>query len=133
MTRTKLLLAAVAACFALNANAAPQGVDTGRVEVVGAQPAAARIGAFTFHSVQGQYQLDDGRILSVTGTRNGEQRTLYADFGDGPTEIVRVGKYRFAALGKDVRLSFEQAGLRRIPDTVRITSQDGRQLALAQR
>ncbi|QOY95632.1 hypothetical protein IM543_07225 [Massilia sp. UMI-21] len=135
MIRTTFLPAAAAALITLSAagvaGAAPQGADAGRVDIVGAQQ--ARIGAFTFHSVQGQYELDDGRILRITGTRHGEQRKLYADFGDGPTEIVRVGKYRFAAMDKDVRLSFEQSGLRRMPDTVRITSPDGRLVALAQR
>jgi len=129
--RTKLLLAAVATFVTLSASAAPEGTE--RVTVVGAQPAQAQLAPFMFDNVQGRYELDDGRMLTVTGKVAGSARTLYADLGDGPTEIVHIGKNRFAAMNKDLRLSFERPDRRRMPDTVRITTAAGRQVALAQR
>jgi len=129
--RTKLLLAAVATFVTLSASAAPEGTE--RVTVVGAQPAQAQLAPFMFDNVQGRYELDDGRMLTVTGKVAGSTRTLYADLGDGPTEIVHIGKNRFAAMNKDLRLSFERPDRRRMPDTVRITTTAGRQVALAQR
>ncbi|MCA1248596.1 hypothetical protein [Massilia sp. MS-15] len=136
--RTQLLLAA-AAFFTLTAattaTAAPaaQGADTERVTVVGAQPKQARMEPFMFDNVQGRYDLEDGRMLTVTGKVSGSERTLYADLGDGPTEIIHVGKNRFVAMGKDLRLSFERPNSRRLPDTVRISSGTSHYMALAQR
>jgi hypothetical protein len=72
-------------------------------------------------------------MLTVTGKVEGRHRTLYADLGDGPVEIVHVGKSRFVAMGKDLRFAFERPNSRRLPDTVRITNVAGRQVALAQR
>jgi len=129
--RTKLLFAAAATFFALSASAAPQGTE--RVNVVGVQPAQAQLAPFMFDNVQGRYELDDGRTLTVTGKVAGSTRTLYADLGDGPTEIVHVGKNRFTAMNKDLRLSFERPDRRRMPDTVRISTATGRTVALAQR
>jgi hypothetical protein len=133
--RTKLLLAAAATFFALSATAtaAPQDSDTGRVTVVGAQPKQAPMAALMFDNVQGRYDLEDGRMLTVTGKVDGRVRTLYADLGDGPTEIVHIGKNRFVAMGKDLRFAFERPNMRRLPDTVRISSLAGRHVALAQR
>jgi len=131
--RTKLLLAAAATFFTLTATAAPQGEGTERVNVVGAQPQQAQLAPLMFDNVQGRYELEDGRMLTVTGKVDGKRRTLYADFGDGPTEIVHIGKSRFVAMGKDLRLSFERPNSRRLPDTVYITNLAGRQVALAQR
>lgn len=131
--RTKLLLAAAATFFTLTATAAPQGAGTERVDVVGAQPRQVQLAPFMFDNVQGRYDLEDGRMLTVTGKVDGRTGTLYADLGDGPTEIVHVGKSRFVAVGKDLRLTFERPNTRRLPDTVRISSLAGRQLALAQR
>ncbi len=131
--RTKLLLAAAATFFTLTATAAPQGVGTERVDVVGAQPKQTQMAPFMFDNVQGRYDLDDGRMLTVTGKVDGRSRTLYADLGDGPTEIVHIGKNRFVAMGKDLRLAFERPDSRRMPDTVRISTAAGRQVALAQR
>jgi len=130
--RTKLLLAAAATFFTLTASAAPQA-GTERVNVVGAQPKQTQMAPFMFDNVQGRYDLDDGRMLTVTGKVEGRNRTLYADLGDGPTEIVHIGKNRFVAMGKDLRLTFERPDSRRLPDTVRISTVAGRQLALAQR
>jgi hypothetical protein len=131
--RTKLLLAAAATFITLTATAAPEGIDTGRVDVVGAQPKQTQMAPFMFDNVQGRYDLEDGRILTVTGKVDGRHRSLYADLGDGPVEIVHVGKSRFVAMGKDLRFAFERPNSRRLPDTVRITNVAGRQVALAQR
>ena len=129
--RTKLLLAAAATFFALSATAAPQ--DAERVTVVGAQPKQTMMAPFMFDNVQGRYDMDDGRMLTVTGKVAGRTRTLYADLGDGPVEIIHVGKNRFVAMDKDMRLAFERVNSRRMPDTVRISTANGRQIALAQR
>jgi hypothetical protein len=131
--RTKLLLAAAATFITLTATAAPEGIDTGRVDVVGAQPKQTQMAPFMFDNVQGRYDLEDGRMLTVTGKVAGRNRTLYADLGDGPTEIVHIGRNRFVAMGKDLRFAFERPNSRRLPDTVRITNVAGRDIALAQR
>ncbi|MGH8854303.1 MAG: hypothetical protein ACREWI_08495 [Telluria sp.] len=133
--RTKLLLAAAATFVTLTATAAPQGADTERVDVIGAQPKQAMMAPFMFDNVQGRYDLEDGRMLTVTGKVDGRTRTrtLYADLGEGPTEIIHVGKNRFIAMGKDLRFAFERPNSRRMPDTVRISQANGRQIALAQR
>lgn len=130
--RTKLLLAA-ATFLTLTAGAAPQDSASGRVDVIGAQPKQMQMAPFMFDKVQGDYRLDDGRILTVTGKVGGQGRKLYADLGDGATEIVHVGKNRFVAMGKDLRLSFDRPDGRRVVDTVRVSNLDGRQVALAQR
>ena len=131
--RTKLLLAAAATFFTLSATAAPQGKDSERVDVVGAQPKQMQMAPFMFDGVQGSYGLEDGRMLTVTGKVDGRNRTLYADLGDGPVEIIHVGKNRFVAMNKDMRFAFERLDSRRLPDTVRISTLAGRQVALAQR
>ncbi|RZA35574.1 MAG: hypothetical protein EOP92_09830 [Lysobacteraceae bacterium] len=133
--RTKLLLAAAATFVTLSASASPQGVGTERVTVVGAQPQQTRMAAFAFDGVQGDYALEDGRTLTVTGKVDGRThaRTLYADLGDGPTEIVHVGKNRFVAAGQDLRLSFDRQEGRKPSKNVHITSQAGHSVALAQR
>ena len=131
--RTKLLLAAAATFVTFAATAAPQGAGTERVTVVGAQPAQAQLLPMMFDNLQGRYDLEDGRMLTVTGKVAGRNRTLYADMGDGPTEIIHIGRNRFVAMGKDMRFSFERPNSRRLPDTVYITNLAGRQVALAQR
>jgi hypothetical protein len=132
--RTKLLLAAAATFVTFAATAAPQGAGTERVTVVGAQPAQAQLLPMMFDNLQGRYDLEDGRMLTVTGKVAGRNRTLYADMGDGPTEIIHIGRNRFVAMGKDMRFSFERPNSRRLPDTVRISTANGkRDLALAQR
>lgn len=131
--RTKLLLAAAATFFTLTASAAPQGTVSEQVTVVGAQPKQTQMAPFMFDKVQGAYQLDDGRILTVTGKRDGKARKLYADFGNGATEIVHVGKNRFVATGKDVRLSFDRPNSRSVVETVVVSDLGGRAVALAQR
>ena len=135
--RTKLLLAAVATFATLSASslasAAPQGAGTERVSVVGSQPQQATLSYMMFDNVQGRYELEDGRMLTVTGKVDGRDRSLYADLGDGPVELIHTGKSRFVAMGKDLRFSSERPNSRRLPDTVYITNLAGRQVALAQR
>lgn len=131
--RTKLLLAAIATFATLNASAAAPGTDAKRVDVVGAQPKAMQMAPFMFDHVQGEYALADGRILTVTGKADGQGRKLYADLGDGATEIVHIGKNRFVAMGKDVRLAFERPNSRRPVEAVRVSDLAGRQSVLAQR
>ena len=130
--RTKLLLAAAATFMTLTATAAPPSASTERVTVVGAQATRAPMAPFLFDRMMGDYEMEDGRMLTVTGKITGRAKTVYADLGDGPVEIVHVGKGRFVAMNKDVRFAFE--GNRRYVETVRISTADGRrQLALAQR
>ena len=131
--RTKLLLAAASTFFTLSAGAAPQATVSEQVTVVGAQPKQAQMAPFMFDGMQGDYRLDDGRTLTVTGKVDGQGRKLYADLGDGAAEIVHVGKNRFVAMGKDLRLSFNRPDHGRVVDAVRVSSLDGRQVALAQR
>ena len=63
---------------------------------------------------------------------DGKVRKLYADLGDGATEIVHVGKNRFVAPGTELRLAFDGRDIRHVPEFVRVTGPDGK-LALAQR
>jgi len=124
--RSKLLIASAVALISFNASADDSGAVThdtaaGRVNVVGAQPARTPMMAATFAGVQGVYTLDDGRRLRVTGTSNGRVRTLYADLGDGPVEMVQVGHGRFVGAGRDLGISFEDyVGAR--PATVQVSS-----------
>ncbi len=113
--RTKLLLAASAALVTFNAGA--HDIGEGRVNVVGAQPKHVPLQSLAFDRIQGDYQLADGRVLSVTG----KQRKLYADLGDGPVEIVHVGRNRFVGTNQNVRISFDAAG-NRSPDAVRVSA-----------
>lgn len=117
--RTKLLLAASAALLAFNAGA--HDIGDGRVNVVGAQPRHVPLQSLAFERIQGDYELADGRVLRVTGKGDGKQRKLYADLGDGPVEIVHVGRNRFVGKDKDVRISFDAAG-NRSPDAVRVSA-----------
>lgn len=122
-----LVIAAAAALVSLSASAEPQSA-TERVDVREAKPAQARMKPFFFDRVQGEYALDNGRVLNVIG---GENRVLYADMGDGKIELVHVGKGRFVAVGQDMRFAFTGD---RVPDEVRISmASTGQALALAKR
>lgn len=106
--RTKLLLAATAALISINASAHDAGTE--RVTVVGAQPAQVQglpMSAMTFAGVQGHYVLDDGRRLHVTGKGARKERRLYADIGNGPVELVRVGEHRFVGADRGLDVSFD--------------------------
>ena len=125
-----LVLFAGAAVLSFTAAAAPQGADTGRVEVRASQPKQVHMKPRMFDRVQGEYALEDGRVLTVSGTVNGNHRVLTADLGDGATEIIHVGKGKFVAVDKDVRYTFTGD---RIPDEVVVSSAAGKVLALAKR
>ena len=116
--RTKLLIAAVAF---ISLNASAHDTVTERVNVVGAQPTGAPIAIATFAGVQGHYQLDDGRRLSVTGKGEGKERRLYADLGNGPVELLRVSQNRFVGADRGLAVSFEDyVGAR--PATVQVST-----------
>ena len=93
----------------------------GRVNVVGAQPKHVPLQFMAFDRVQGDYELADGRVLSVTGKGKGKERKLYADLGDGPVEMVHVGKNRFEGRDRNVRISFDTVGNKQ-PELVRVTA-----------
>ncbi len=91
-----------------------------------AQPKKVYIDPLMYQRMQGAYQLEDGRTLHVTG----KSRKLYADLGDGPQEIVHVGRDRFEAVGKDLSVRFDGGPF---PHTVHIKDDAGRVLASSQR
>ncbi|MBQ5942370.1 MULTISPECIES: hypothetical protein [unclassified Massilia] len=125
-----LVLFAGAAVLSFTAAAAPQGADTGRVEVRASQPKQVHMKPRMFDRVQGDYALDDGRVLTVSEMVKGQRRVLTADLGDGPSEIIHVGKGKFVAVDKDVRYAFTGAD---VPDEVVVSTGAGKALALAKR
>jgi hypothetical protein len=126
MRFNKFFLFAGAAVLSLSAAAAPQGAGTERVEVRAEPPVQARMKPFFYDRVQGEYALEDGRVLTISG----HNRTLYADLGDGATQIIHIGKGKFTAIDKDVRFTFTGD---RIPDEVVVSTAAGKVLALAKR
>ena len=96
------------------------------VNVQAAQPKKVYIDPLMYQRMQGAYKLDDGRTLHVTG----KGRKLYADLGDGPQEIVHVGRDRFEAVGKDLSVRFDGGPF---PHTVHLQDDAGRVLASSQR
>ena len=125
-----LVLFAGAAVLSFSAAAAPQGAETERVEVRPSQMGQKHLGSKLFKGVQGDYALEDGRVLTVSGTDQNMRRVLTADLGDGPTEIVHVGRGQFVAVDRDVRFRFDGD---RMAEQVVITTMQGKQLALAKR
>lgn len=121
MRITRIALFAGAAVLSMSAFAGPQGAGTERV-VVTSPPSQVYLTWTNYSKVQGEYGLEDGRVLTVTG----KNRTVYADFGDGPVELIHVGKNRFVAPSKDMRLSFH--GDQRRAEEVRVTEPGGRQI-----
>lgn len=98
-----IALFAAAALVALpTLAAAPQASDNA-VEIRAAQPKKAYVDPLMTKRMQGVYRLDDGRILRISENH----RRLYADAGDGPVEIVHVGRDRFEAVGSALSLDFE--------------------------
>lgn len=120
---------AAAATLSLSSVAAPQGAEKPVVEVRSAHR-QVQLPPFAFDRVQGEYALEDGRTLQVAGKLDGGKRTLYADLGDGPVELIHVGSKRFVAVGKDLSLRFQGD---RIPDTVFVRDGANRVVAAAQR
>jgi len=122
--------AAASAVVSLSSVAAPQGAGKEVVAVNAPRAGQVALPVFMFDRVQGEYALEDGRVLTISGTGRGAARTLYADLGDGPTEIVHVGSKRFVAVGKDLGLRFQGD---KIPETVYVRDGGRQQVASAQR
>lgn len=124
-----IALFAAAATLSLSSIAAPQGAAKPVVEVRSSHQQVP-MPAFAYDRVQGEYALEDGRILQVSGKLDGGKRTLYADLGDGPVELIHVGKKRFVAVGKDLGLRFQGE---RVTDTVFVRDGANRAVAAVQR
>ena len=124
-----IALFAATAAISLSGMAAPQGAAKPVVEVRSSHQ-QVRMQPFAFDRVQGEYMLEDGRVLQVTGKLEDGKRTLYADLGQGPVELIHVGKKRFVAVGQDLSMRFQGD---RIPDTVFVRDGDNRVVASAQR
>jgi hypothetical protein len=122
-------LALFAAAAVVSLASAAQTVTAANPDVVNvqaAQPKKVYIDPLMYQRMQGAYKLDDGRTLHVTG----KGRKLYADLGDGPQEIVHVGRDRFEAVGKDLSVRFDGGPF---PHTVHLKDDAGRVLASSQR
>lgn len=122
------LFAAVAA-VSFSSGAAPQTTDN-EVKVRAPNVKQVMMAPFMYDRVQGEYALEDGRVLQVKGKIGGGQRALYADLGDGPVELIHVGKKRFVAVDRDLSLRFQGD---RIPETVFVREGDKRAVASTQR
>ncbi len=127
MRLARLALFAAAAVVSLTSAAQPvTATSPDVVNVQAAQPKKVYIDPLMYQRMQGAYQLEDGRTLHVTG----KSRKLYADLGDGPQEIVHVGRDRFEAVGKDLSVRFDGGPF---PHTVHLRDDGGRVLASSQR
>ena len=127
MRLSRLALFAAAAVVSLTSAAQPvTATSPDVVNVQAAQPKKVYIDPLMYQRMQGAYQLEDGRTLHVTG----KSRKLYADLGDGPQEIVHVGRDRFEAVGKDMSVRFDGGPF---PHTVHLKDDAGRVLASSQR
>ena len=127
MRLSRLALFAAAAVVSLASAAEPvTAASPDVVNVCAAQPKKVYIDPLMYQRMQGAYKLDDGRTLHVTG----KGRKLYADLGDGPQEIVHVGRDRFEAVGRDLSVRFDGGPF---PHTVHLQDDGGRVLASSQR
>ena len=127
MRLSYLALFATAAAVSLASAAQPlTATSPDVVNVYAAQPKKVYIDPLMYQRMQGAYKLDDGRTLHVTG----KGRKLYADLGDGPQEIVHVGRDRFEAVGRDLSVRFDGGPF---PHTVHLKDDAGRVLASSQR
>ena len=127
MRLSQLALFAAAAVVSLASTAQPiTATSPDVVNVHAAQPKKVYIDPLMYQRMQGAYQLEDGRTLHVTG----KSRKLYADLGDGPQEIVHVGRDRFEAVGRDLSVRFDGGPF---PHTVHLKDDAGRVLASSQR
>ena len=127
MRFSQLALFAAAAVVSLASTAQPiTATSPDVVNVQAAQPKKVYIDPLMYQRMQGAYKLDDGRTLHVTG----KSRKLYADLGDGPQEIVHVGRDRFEAVGRDLSVRFDGGPF---PHTVHLEDDGGRVLASSQR
>lgn len=120
---SSLALFAAAAVVSLSSSAAQPVTDVIDVTAArAAQPRKVHIDPLMYKRMQGAYKLEDGRTLHVTG----KGRKLYADVGEGPQEIVHVGRDRFEALGTDLAVRFDGGPF---PHTVHLKDASGRVLA----
>jgi hypothetical protein len=127
MRLSQLALFAAAAVVSLASTAQPiTATSPDVVNVQAAQPKKVYIDPLMYQRMQGAYKLEDGRTLHVTG----KSRKLYADLGDGPQEIVHVGRDRFEAVGRDLSVRFDGGPF---PHTVHLKDDGGRVLASSQR
>ena len=127
MRLSQLALFAAAAVVSLASTAQPvTATNPDVVNVYAAQPKKVYIDPLMYQRMQGAYKLEDGRTLHVTG----KSRKLYADLGDGPQEIVHVGRDRFEAVGRDLSVRFDGGPF---PHTVHLRDDAGRVLASSQR
>ena len=127
MRLSHLALFAAAAVVSLASAAQPlTAANPDVVNVHAAQPKKVYIDPLMYKRMQGAYKLEDGRTLHVTG----KSRKLYADLGDGPQEIVHVGRDRFEAVGKDLSVRFDGGPF---PHPVHLKDDGGRVLASSQR
>ena len=126
MRLSSIALFAAAAVVSLSSAAAPQASADDVVEVRAAQPKKVYVDPMMYKRMQGVYALDDGRLLRVTG----QSRKLFADLGQGPQEIVHVGRDRFEAVGKDLSVRFDGAPF---PDVVHVKAGAEREVASRQR
>ncbi len=127
MRLSHLALFAAAAVVSLASAAQPvTATNPDVVNVQAAQPKKVYIDPLMYQRMQGAYKLEDGRTLHVTG----KSRKLYADLGDGPQEIVHVGRDRFEAVGRDLSVRFDGGPF---PHTVHLKDDAGRVLASSQR
>lgn len=121
-----IALFGAASVLSLSCIAAPQGAPATVTELRVAQPTKVYIDPTMYKNMQTTYKLDDGRTLRVTE----KGRKLYADLGNGPSEIIHVGKDRFVGVTEDISLRFDDGPY---PETVHVNSGPARQLASAQR
>ena len=127
MRLSHLALFAAAAVVSLASAAQPvTATNPDVVNVQAAQPKKVYIDPLMYKRMQGAYKLEDGRTLHVTG----KSRKLYVDLGDGPQEIVHVGRDRFEAVGRDLSVRFDGGPF---PHTVHLEDDGGRVLASSQR
>ena len=127
MRLSHLALFAAAAVVSLASAAQPiTATSPDVVNVQAAQPKKVYIDPLMYQRMQGAYKLEDGRTLHVTG----KSRKLYADLGDGPQEIVHVGRDRFEAVGRDLSVRFDGGPF---PHTVHLKDDAVRVLASSQR
>ncbi len=102
-----------AAALSLSAAAAPGTIaDSNSAKAGCDKPSQLLPGSYD--RMQGDYKLEDGRTLRVTG----EDRKLYVDLGDGKTELVPVSRYDFKVPAKNLRVSFDRMPA---PEFVKVT------------
>lgn len=120
-----IALFAAAATLSLSSFAEQQGAADPVVQVRSSLQQVP-MPAFLFDRVQGEYALEDGRVLQVSSKREPGKRTLYADLGQGPVELIHVGKKRYVAVGQDLSMRFQGD---KIPDTVFVRDGGVREVA----